>query len=695
MSNGVLRVVGGAGLAAEDQAQAAADTAAAAAQSAATDLTGLASYIRDQFYLMRYHRDDAGAGWAERLLRALRAFNGQYDPTKLAEMRKFGGSEVYARITAMKCRGASSLLRDVYLGSDRPWGLAPDPDPEIPDTILAAISTLIQAEVASAKQGGKTVDSNSLRDRQNQLLEAARQAAKSNEATKADIAEDKVEEMLQEGNFYNAFAEFLVDLAIFPYACIKGPTVRIKSDVKWKNGQATMTEEPRLVWERISPFDIYWTPGVHDIADANIIERGRLTRKDINDLLDLPGYNVDEVRAVLDEYGRGGLYDDYDQTDSERAVQENREDPHLNRSGMIAYLEFQGYAQGRMLLEAGMDASLIADELRDYFVQAWLIGRHVVKVQLAPSPRKRHQYYVTSFEKVPGTIAGNGLPDILEDTQSICNATLRALVNNMSIASGPQVVIMEDRLADGENGNDMYPWKRWKTRSSPIANNTEEPIKFFMPTSISQELLGVYAAFAQLADEQSAIPRFMTGSSAPGNVGRTASGLSMLMSNSSKLLQTVAANVDRDVLRGCITGLLDMILLTDTSGLLSGQEEVRVLGVTVAVQKETQRSRQLEFLQITANPIDVQIMGPKGRATILREVSKTLGIPGDDIVPSADQLNAQQKQAATVAQQNNQPGHGGMGQQAAAAQGNQQGSQMTQDQGPRTNTVGTTIQGGP
>jgi hypothetical protein len=54
--------------------------------------------------------------------RALRTFNGQYDPTKLAEISKWGGSTVYARLIAQKCRAASSLLRDIYLGQDMPVG---------------------------------------------------------------------------------------------------------------------------------------------------------------------------------------------------------------------------------------------------------------------------------------------------------------------------------------------------------------------------------------------------------------------------------------------------------------------------------------------------------------------------------------------------------------------------------------------
>src|SRR5262245_41577051 len=89
--------------------------------------TGLAGYIKTQWDMMVRHRNTV-AGWSDRLLAALRAFNGQYDPQKLAEIRKFGGSEVYARLIAAKCRGATALLRDVYLGAERSWGLNPPQD---------------------------------------------------------------------------------------------------------------------------------------------------------------------------------------------------------------------------------------------------------------------------------------------------------------------------------------------------------------------------------------------------------------------------------------------------------------------------------------------------------------------------------------------------------------------------------------
>jgi hypothetical protein len=684
----VLRVVGPSQLEAADKARA--EEAAAAEAATADDgvMSNIASYIVREFDQMKRHRSNTLSGWSDRLLNALRVFNGQYDAAKLNEIRQFGGSEIYARIVAMKCRGASSLLRDVYLSPDRPWGLDPADDPKIPDEIMASIKELVNTEIGGLAQAGQQPDIDQIRDRTQQLVGAARQAAKKKVAVQSRVAEDKLDEILKAGSFYKALAEFISDLPLFPFACIKGPVVRIVPTVTWESNSAVVKQVPRLTWTRVSPFDVWWTPGVSDIEDAAIIERTRLTRADLNDLLDLPGYNQSALREVLDLYGRGGLVDNWDVTDAERAVQESRENPNLNQSGMITCLEYTGNIQGKLLIEYGMDKKTIPDELRDYFVQAWVIGKYVIKVQMAPSPRKRHPYYITSFEKVPGTPVGNGLPDILNDIQEAGNATLRALINNMSISSGPQVVVNDERLSPDEDGEQMFPWKRWHVQSDPMGNNGAPPINFFQPSSNAQELLGVYQRFVDMADELSAIPKYLAGSGATGGAGRTASGLAMLMGNASKILQTVAANIDRDVLDPLLSALYDMVMLTDTSGMLTGEEKVRVLGVAVAVQKETQRARQLEFLQITANPIDTQIMGPKGRAAILRNVATTIGLPGEQIIPSEDELDAQQKMAQAAAQAQAVPGHAGMGDQAAQAQGGQNDTGASGDMGPRTNISG-------
>ena len=627
---GVLQVVPPAAL--EQQLADRAKTQAQANQPQEQDPQQLVGYIKGQFEIFRNHRNTS-AGWSERLLASLRTFNGQYDTNQLQNIRKFGGSEVYARIIAQKCRAASSLLRDIYLTQDRPWAVRPPANPDIPDHITKSIDQLMQQEAQQVQQQlGKPPDPQDVQARKTALLESASDAAKKKAAQQARDSEDKIEDMLRDGGFYHGLAEFLVDLPIFPFAVLKGPVVKVIPEVTWPpgGGAPTVQQVPKLTWNRVSPFDIWFTPGVADIENANVIEKLRVTRAELNDLLDLPGYNQDEIRAVLDEYGRGGLYDNWDTTDAERAVLESRENPAWNRSAMISMMEFNGNVQGRILQDYGL---AVPDELRDYSVQAWCIGSHVIKAHLSPSPRQRHPYFITSFEKVPGTPVGNSLTDLLSDVQDVANATLRALVNNLSISSGPQVVIDTSRLSPEENAEDMYPWKRWQVRRDPVNNNNGDPITFFQPQSNAQSLTEVYDKCNSIADDVSAIPKYVGGQAGAGGAGRTASGLAMLMGNASKILQTVSANIDRDVMEPALLQLADLIMLTDTTGILSGEERISVQGVNVAIQRETLRQRQIEFLSATINPTDQKIVGLKGRAAVLRSVASTIGLDGEEIVP--------------------------------------------------------------
>jgi hypothetical protein len=646
-SRGVLRVVSPDDVTRQEGERARALVAADSTFQAQSEWnTNLAGFIDGEFSRFLRHRQSA-KGWDDRLVSSLRTFNGEYEPWKLAEIKQFGGSTIYSRLIAGKCRGAASLLRDIYTTGDTPWGLKPTPVPTLPDDMQAALAQIVQAETAMASAQGAEPDPTAVRDRIQGLTEAILQAAIKNARKEAKEAQDKLNDILVEGFFYEALAAFCTDLTMFPFAIIKGPVVRTTPQVKWVNGKAQVQNLPRMFWNRVSPFDICWTPGSSSIADAAVIERSRLTRSDLNQLLGLPGYNEQNIRQVLKEYGKGGYVEaSSSTTDTPRADLESREDPRMNESGLIDMLEYHGYVQGSMLLDQGLKAAQIPDPEVDYFVDAFKVGRYILKVQLSPSLRKRPPYYISSFEKVPGTVVGNSLTDILADIGDAANATLRSLVNNMSIASGPQVEVNDDRIAENEDGDSMYPWKRWHVTSDPLATSTGQPaVRFYQPDSRAQELMVVYEKLTQMADEISAIPRYVSGSDRMGGAGRTASGLAMLMGNSAKILQMVAANVDADVIEPIIVELYDMVMLTDTSGILRGDETIEVLGTQVAMQKETERQRQLEFLQITANPIDVQITGPRGRANVLRSVADGIGLEGDEVVPPDEQLKAMMEQA--------------------------------------------------
>lgn len=645
MAKGALRVISEGELQQRDREQAEQLERDSADERMVTD--SLAGHVRKTFDEFRRHRNSEQI--TQRLLDSLRAFQGAYSPAKLADIKKFGGSEVFARLTSVKCRGATAMLRDIYVSSGRPWGVDPTPVPSLPEPIAEAINVVLQTEVQNLQSQGVVVMPAQMEQRRAQLMEAATQTALRTAKHEARKIEKELDDILTEGGFYGALVEFLIDLPIFPYAIIKGPVVQTVTDLKWVEGKMVAIKAPKMHWYRVSPFDLYFSPGASNQEDTDIIERTRLRRSDLNALIGVKGYNEEAIRAVLREYPDGHS-EQIEEGDSERAALESREQP-ISDHGWYDSLEFHGSVLGQQLLDYGMTDEEIPDPELDYHVTTWLVGRHVIKVQLNPNPRKRHPYYITSYEKVPGSLVGNAVPDLIADVQDVGNSALRSLVNNLSISSGPQVAINEDRLSPATNADTLYPWKRWRFISDPLQSNSEKPIDFFQPQSNAQELLSVYKAMSDLADEISAIPRYITGNEKVGGAARTASGLSMLMGNTAKVLQMVAANVDHDILSPLLRALHDMVMLTDTTGNFRGDESIVVKGVTLALQKDTDRMRRLEFLQIIGNPVDMEIIGPEGRAKILRHLSQDLGMPEDDIVPSDEELRQKQQMAQMQAMQ--------------------------------------------
>ena len=304
----VLRVVSPDALREEETRVNAERVAAEDRQRDESQLTSsLVAFIDNQFNIFVRHRDGAN-GWSDRLVAALRTFNGQYDATKLAEIRQFGGSEIYARLIATKCRGATSLLRDVYLNTEKPWGLEATPDPTLPEDIARRRQPARRRpRSATHARLGQPPDAEMIRDRITALI-AGRQARRDQERQDRGRAVRSRSSMTSSSRASSTkrSAQCLVDLPLFPFCCLKGPVVRITPQVTWVNGKAQVINKPKMFWNRVSPFDVWWTPGVSNIADAAVIERSRLTRSDLNQLIGLPGYNDAAILEVLKWYGQSG-----------------------------------------------------------------------------------------------------------------------------------------------------------------------------------------------------------------------------------------------------------------------------------------------------------------------------------------------------------------------------------------------------
>jgi len=594
----------------------------------------LANHIRKKFEAAKRHRTSSLVD--DQMISYMRAYNGEYSPTKQAEINKFGGSSVFARITAAKCRGATALLRDIYLSADRAWSIEPSPDPRLPGSVTRDITSVVGGEAMYMIMNGAPPEKSQIEERKVALTKAAKVAEKKKAIEQAHMAEMKMDDILLEGGFWEALSSFLTDLPIYHSAFIKGPTIRNAELLRWdENGEAVMTLRPRFFWDRVSPFDLWFSPGAASIANSNTFERQRFSLSDLYNLIGLPGYREKEIREIIQLAENGGLREWGLIFEQERRDMENRGTTSANDDQMVDCIEFQGHVLGKYLKDFGLKGPI--DEDKPYFITCWTINKVVIKAMMNPNIRKRPNYYSTSFDKQPGTVYGSGVAELIADLQDVMNATLRSLVNNMSIASGPQVFFNEELLNPNQDDT-LYPWKRWKYTTDPSNPSASAPVGFFQPQSNATELLGVYGQFNTIADEVSAIPRYMTGDQNVGGAGRTASGLAMLMSNANKALQNVAENIDDDVFEPVLQSLYDLVMLTDDTGFLRGDESIKVNGVRNVVKQEQDRVRQLEFLQLTANEIDGPIVGAQ-RASVLQQVADRIGIDLD--IPEPGEQNPQ------------------------------------------------------
>lgn len=596
------------------------------------------------------------------MLRAMRQRNGEYEADKLSQIRKQGGSTVYMMLTEVKCRAAESWLRDIMLDQGMPpWDLQPTSIPDLPPDAETEIQKIFGDKVVELLQTqGAAPTLEEMAELREVVVQDYRFKTLQEAQNRADRMKTKIKDQFQQGGWSAAFNEFVTDLVTFPAAFVKGPVVRRQRLLGYKksdDGTTIVEAKERLgpEFERVDPFRIYPEPGIRAINDGYLFEHHRMSRTDLAELIGVPGYDSQAIRKIL-EIGNGQSWINT-AGEMQKEEQERLFYAHQSPTDIFDALEFWGKVSGTMLREWGMSEEEVPDPAREYDANVWVVGNYTIKAVLNYDPLGEKPYAKTSFIKQPGAFWGKGIPEIIEDLQSICNAAARALVNNMAIASGPQVEVALDRIPPNEDLTQIFPWKIWQTTVDPLGSGSPA-VRFFQPDSRANELMGIYDRFSRLADDHSGIPAYIYGDTNVQGAGRTASGLSMLMGSAGKGISQVVSHIDNDVIHPIVKRQFNYNMRYDQDEKIKGDVEIIPKGATNLAVKETVNVRRVEFLNATANPIDIEIIGPDGRAAILREIAKGLQMPVDDIIPSREKYSREQRDAAKAlaAQAANAPG---------------------------------------
>ncbi len=576
-----------------------------------------------------------------RLLYCLRARKGIYSESEKQQIAQMGGADpIYLKLTGTKCRAASSWVRDILLPiKDRPWELSPTPIPELPDDVKESAMRSVIAQIQQMGQEGMQLNP----DDQIQFTNMVKKKILEQMTALANQAvsnmERKIDDMMVDGQYRKAMEEFIEDFVTYPFAVLKGPYYQSKTFLKWVNGKAKPRQENVLCWRRVSPFDVFYSPYAGSLQEGDMIERLRYTRTSLYQLIGLDGFKESEIREVLMHHSENKL-NNWMWENFEREKLEQNSSYFLSDKDTIDGLHFWGHVKGQDLLDWGYTGK-IDDPIKMYPVDAILIGRNVIRAEINENPMGHRPYHSACWDSVPGSIVGIGLPEQMEDHQKMVNATARALATNMSIGSGPQVAILTDMIANGEDITSIYPMKIWQMKSS-ITGNSGKPVEFFQPEIKAQELLAVLNQFEQKADDVTNVPRYSYGNEKISGAGSTATGLSMLMNSAAKGIRRAIANVDLNVQQPTVYQTFVEIMMKDPDPSIRGDVKVIATGSAAILIKEQMLESQKEFLQIVTNDIDIAIMGKKGRAKLLSNIAANLDID-PLVIPSDEELDLEEQ----------------------------------------------------
>jgi hypothetical protein len=279
------------------------------------------------------------------------------------------------------------------------------------------------------------------------------------------------------------------------------------------------------------------------------------------------------------------------------------------------------------------------------------------------------------------------------------NGFMRMAVDNAVLSGNLLIEVDETNLVPGQDLS-VYPGKIFR-RQGGAPGQAIFGTKF---PNVSNENMQLFDKARQLTDEATGLPSFSHGQTGVTGVGRTASGISMLMNAAAGSIKTVIKNVDDYLLNPLGKGMFRFNMQFDFDPDIKGDLEVKARGTESLMANEVRSQRLMQFMQVAASPA----LAPFAKFQyIIREIAKALDLDPDKVTNNMDEAALQaeimkgfQQPQQEAMQQQQQPVAGANPMDTAGTGGgtigtgqapvpNEQGFTGVPQQGGQTNTQPT------
>ena len=630
----------------EDDAIALEDTDDTAVEDA--DVSKIIPFIVERFQRSEDYRNQDEERW----LRSYRNYRGLYGPdVQFTESEK---SRVFIKVTKTKTLAAYGQIVDVLFANHRfPLSIEPT---ELPEGVVADVhfdpkepeqlrsETALTSPYGFAGDGqdlppGATAQSlldklggmsNKLEPIEDKLKEGPGLTPSAITFSPAMVAakkmQKKIHDQLEESGATKHLRNSAFEMALFGTGVMKGPFASDKEYPNWnEDGDYDPVFKTVPQVEHVSVWNFYPDPDANNMDEAQyVIERHKMSRSQLRNLKKRPYFRsqvIDEAIRMGENYTKKYWEDDLSDYAPEHGIER------------FEVLEYWGMVDTDMLEEQGVD---IPKELQDFDelqANVWVCNNQLLRMVLNPFKPAKIPYHAAPYELNPYSFFGVGIAENMDDTQTLMNGFMRMAVDNAVLSGNLIVEVDETNLVPGQDLS-LYPGKVFR-RQGGAPGQAIFGTKF---PNVSSENMMLFDKARVLADESTGFPSFAHGQTGVQGVGRTASGISMLMGAAAGGTKTVIKNVDDYLLRPLGEGFFRFNMQFDFDPDIKGDLEVKARGTESLMANEVRSQRLMQFLQVASNPA----LAPFAKFQyIIREIAKSMDLDPDKVTNNMDEAALQ------------------------------------------------------
>lgn len=598
-----------------------------------TRMTKLGEELRSKFETYESDRKPKEEQW----LKNLRQFRGIYDPeieSRIAADR----SKAYPKLTRQKVIGTvARLMEMLFPRTEKNWNIAPSPLPNLSQEDLQAVLDELGTQNPDQELSNDDIEK--------LIMEVA--------TKKAARMGKTIDDQLAEIEFVTLARKVIFSGVLYGIGLLEAPLVRAKKTRRWvrENGRYVAKEQDKLVpyAEHRRVWDWYPDLSAKNFGqDEGYFLRHIMSRQQVAALADRPDFLRPQIVEWLQQNDKGNYKERYWENEA-RSKKSDRQNVQNLNSRKYEAISWTGEVSGHDLAAAGV--TVPEDKLSDMFVgQVWMLDRTVIKCRILPLDKPEHKMmHHFIYEEDDINLTGQGLPEIVRDSQMGACESIRMTFDNGSVVCGPITEMQTERLMPGQN-TEIHAFKSFLV--DPYDDSEQGPV--VRPVEINShidELLAIYNLCRETMDAEAALPPPSVGDVSQGGseAMRTRGNLSMIMGAAALPIRDAVRNFDTFT-TSFIGAMYDWNMQFNDDATIKGDYQIIARGSTSLIAKEV-RSAGLDYMAQTLSPEERVYLNLK---KFLMERLKVRDIDYEDLLEDDEEVKRKQEEMSAMAQQDRQ-----------------------------------------